>query len=322
MFTQNYEIKTPVLHNEKYPSMRTNFRLGDITYDFNSAALRSQGLNSASFCFFVKWNEDYTSAVMDPHIWIKKQLTIFDVVTVSTDDQLFLDKFFACEPRAEVKKKAALFGNYNLDLSYMIIKKTPVQRIASDDDVIVELNCGETGFQKSIINYGQLKNLLVSYTGRSIRMGKPLNYYETELEKVLSMDTAGYSAPFPGDCDLLLYDDDMKCKAVIEFKKRTSYGANISIANQSISNYMSHDSLKYRRLNILRNYLEYHDSSNIPLLVVYYSVANDSDDDKIKIEAVSHELQSEGSDYFELPAFCDSRTSHSLILQHIMSFIN
>lgn len=280
MFTQNYEISTPVLHNERYSSMRTNFKLGDITYDFNNEALRRYGLNGASFCFFVNWDVNYTSGVIDPHIWIKKELTISSAGTVNTDDQLFLDKFFACEPIEAVRRKAALFGNYNLDLSYMIIKEIPVQRIPSDYAVIVELNCGETGFQKSIINYGQLKNLLVNYTGRPIRMGKPLNYYETELEKVLSMDTAGYSAPFPGDCDLLLYDDNLKCKAVIEFKKRTSYGANISIANQSISNYMSHDSLKYRRLNILRNYLEHHDGSNIPLLVVYYSVANDSDDDR------------------------------------------
>ena len=180
----------------------------------------------------------------------------------------------------------------------------------------------ETGFQTSIINYDRLKRLLVTYSGRAIRMGKPLNYYETELEKILSMDTTGNSAPFPGDCDLLLYDDNMRCKAVIEFKKRTSYGANISIANQTISNYMSHDRLKYKRLNILRDYLEYHDDSDIPLLVVYYSVANDSDDNKIKIEAVSHALQSEAVDCFELPALCNPQTSHSLILQHIMSFIN
>lgn len=321
MFTQNYEIKTPVLHNEKYPSMRTNFRLGDITYSFNTAALRSEGLNGMSFCFFVNWDVNYASGVIDPHIWIKKELDIWDNGVVDISAPSFSSKFLTCEPLNAVRNKTTFFNNYGFELSYTIINKTPVRRLANDENVIIELKPLENGFQTSIINYGQLKNLLVSYSGRPIRMGKPLNYYETELEKILSMDTAGYSAPFPGDCDLLLYDDNMKCKAIIEFKKRTSFGANISIANQTISNYMIHDSLKYRRLNILRSHLERHDGSTIPLLVVYYSVANDSDDNKIKIEAVSHTLQSEATDYFELPAFCDSRTSHSLILQHIMSFI-
>lgn len=204
----------------------------------------------------------------------------------------------------------------------MLIKKIPIRRLSNTENVIIELKCCDNRFRPIIINYEQLKRLLVSYSGRAITMGKPLNYYETELEKILSLDNTGTSAPFPGDCDLLLYDDELKCKAVIEFKKRTSYGASISIADQTILNYMSHDSLKYRRLNILRNYFECHEGSDIPLLVVYYSVANDKDDDKIKIEAVSHKLESEAAEHFKLPEPCDPGTSHSLILKHIMHFIN
>lgn len=322
MFTTNYDIYTPVLHNEQHTSLRTNRLLGDITYDFNTDALKDSGLNGVSFCFFVNWNADYLSGTVDPHIWIKKGLIRHENKQLDANAPLFAEKFFSVEPLDEVRKKSSFFKRYDLELSYTIIEKMPVQDALPDDrNVIIELLFEDPGFRKEIIKYGQLKELLVRYSGRPIAMGKPLNYYETELEKILSCDRSGRSAPFPGDCDLLLYDNNLKCRAIIEFKKRTSSGASIPIAGQTIANYFCRDALKYRRLNLLRNYFEQRDSSNIPLLNVFYSVANDEDDETIKIEAISHELSGDAGDCFELPNNADKKTVHSLILQHILSFV-
>lgn len=322
MYTQNYDIYTPVLHNERFQALKTNYRLGDITYNFDSNALRSNGLNALSFCFFVNWNNNYLSGTIDPHIWIKKGLAIHEKKRIDVQEPLLIEKFLSCEPLDAVINKSSFFGRYDLDLSYTIIWKAPLGTLPDNCNVIIELSYRDSGFQKNIINFGQLKNLLLQYSGRSIVMGKPLIYYETELEKILSLNRSGRTAPFPGDCDLLLYDNDFRCRAIIEFKKRTSRGANISIANQTISNYIEKDILKYRRLNLLRNYFEQKDESIIPLLNIFYSVAGDKDDNKIKIETISHGLQSGITDYFELPDFCDAKISHPIILQHILSVVD
>lgn len=109
MPAQNFDIKTPVLHNEKYSSMRTNYRLGDITYDFDTSALRSYGLNGASFCFFVNWASDYLTGSIDPHIWIKKELDIMDNGSVDIREPSFMNKFLTCEPRDFVISRSAFF---------------------------------------------------------------------------------------------------------------------------------------------------------------------------------------------------------------------
>lgn len=108
--------------------------------------------------------------------------------------------------------------------------------------------------------------------------------------------------------------------SVLHNEQRTSLRTNGLFGD--ITYDFSTDALKYRRLNLLRNYFEQRDSSNIPLLNVFYSVADDTEDKKIKIEAISHELKGETVDCFDLPDSGDIRTVHSLILRHILSFIN
>ena len=123
MLPLNFDIKTPVLHNERYSAMRTNYRLGDITYDFNTAALRRNGLNGMSFCFFVNWAADYSTGTIDPHIWIKKELNTGNNDIVDINSPSFMNSFLTCEPLNAVRNKSDFFNNYGLDLSYIIIKK-------------------------------------------------------------------------------------------------------------------------------------------------------------------------------------------------------
>jgi len=324
-YTTDYEIYNPKLHNVIHPNLITNPYLGDISYNLDVNALAKYGLKGVSFCFFVKWNTNFTNGTMNPHIWIKKSLNIRNNGVINLKDRTFTKNFLSCEPITSVKEKTRFFHKNNLDLSYMIVKKVPVNNIPTDDvKVAIEFKYSFIGnlFYPKAISFGELKETINKYSGRSFKMGKPLNYYETELEKILSIDQSGQTAPFPGDCDLLLYDDDMKCKAIIEYKKRTQSGSNISIRNQSIINFRFRDTIKYKRLNILREYLEKQSNSDIPLLVLYYSTANDSDINKIKLESISHDLEAEKFDYFEFPKIKDIEANHTLIIDRILSFIS
>lgn len=318
-YTKNYTIRTPELHNSTVHNIIPNRYLGNFTYGIDPAVLEGHGVNGASFCFFVNWDRNFATGRIDDHIWIKKELDIHERLPINLNDPVFMEKFLECEPLDEVRRKTELMKRYGLELSYTIIKKVDVDvPLSNNSKVVIDLKYNDSKFEEQIFTYGTLKGLLVQYTGRGFPMGKPLNWYETELEKILSLDRSGMIAPFPGDCDLMLYDNDFRCKAIIEYKKRTSHGAGISIANQTIDNYRRQDSLKYRRLELLREYLEDRDGSSIPLLIVFYSTANDNDIRNIKVEKISHDLQSQSSECFTLTSN-DPRTNQSVILDHIMN---
>ncbi len=320
-YTLNYIIRTPKLHKGDHYAIQQNPLLGNITYEFDGDALRSNGLNNVSFCFFVRWNEGYTAGPIDEHIWIKKELVVNEAKTVSTKDPHFDEALLASEPLETMRKRTELFERLGLSLSYTVMQKIPTSPLPADTaKLFIDIEYSDGELIKKILTYAELKEKLVEYTGRSLVMGKELKYYETELEKILSVDRSRTSAPFPGDCDMLLYGDDFSCKAIAEFKKRTSFGASVAIKDQSIMRYLAHDRLKYTRLNILRSYIEEKVGHSIPLLTVFYSTADDSDINKIKIEAVNRDISSGKSVYFALPSENSIGDNHAELLRQVLGF--
>ena len=126
---------------------------------------------------------------------------------------------------------------------------------------------------------------------------KALNYYETDLEKYLQENCQRTGALFPGDCDLLLYDERMVCKLIVEFKK-TTYMDKTPIEKQSFLNHMDRDRNKYTRLNILRNYFSEAEGHIIPFVTVFYSVKKE--ECKMKLELIAPDLSLERTEVFEI----------------------
>ena len=322
-YSKEYTIYTPRIHNEQIKKLKINSLLGDITYSFDENCLKSQGLYGVTFNFFITWNTDFKTGDMNRNIWIKKEVDVNGNGFESINEKTFIDSLLTNEP--QLLKKKAFFDRYELDLSHMVIKKLPLVQPDPDSKVAVKVTY-DGSYHTETISYDDIKKAILEYTGSPISMGKPLNYYETELEKILSQDRNNNQegkanpAPFPGDCDLLLYDDNYTCKAIIEFKKRTNKGSNIPIADQTISNFLKQDRIKYQRLNLLRMYFEKKGNTSIPLLNVFYSVADDEDKNKIKIEEIAPNLTNGKSNIFTLEDK-DISSNHAHILQEIIKYM-
>lgn len=326
-FTDDYYIYTPMLHNEKYRILKCNPLLGNFTYGLEEDILNQFNLSAISFCFFIKWNNSFSDGEVDKHIWIKKGLHIPNCQNINIGlNSNFTNKFLECESLEKVIKNQNFFSSYGLKQSYAIIKDIDIcdfHNVTSTTKVMIDqrYNLNSCLFERKIITFDKLKQILVRNSGRPIKMGKNLNYYETELEKLLSIHYDDNTAPFPGDCDLLLFDDEYKCQCIIEYKKRTDYGSNLTISEQSFMNYINRDRLKYMRLDIIRKYFERQKKHTIPLVIVYYSTANDDELQCIKIEEISHDFTIGKNMVFKIDSNASPANNQLLILNKIMDFI-
>lgn len=276
-------------------------------------------MNLVSFCFFVKWNKNFSDGVLDNHIWIKKSIHVKDNMIINLSDKIFDEKFYQNEPLNKIRLNHAFFSRYDLNLSYKIIKELDVNKSLLDNqNILVNIECSENMSSNQLIKrpvvYQALKEELLEYTGGPLHMGKKLTYYETDLEKILSSSTV----PFPGDCDILLFDNDFNCKCIVEYKKRTNKD-NVMIKDQSFLNYIDKDRIKYIRLNILRKYFENKSNEKIPLIVLFYATTNDSDKRKIKLESISNDLSVADSILFDIENKTVSE-NQKLLLHHIIDF--
>ncbi|MDR2828011.1 MAG: hypothetical protein LBV51_01155 [Acholeplasmatales bacterium] len=118
---------------------------------------------------------------------------------------------------------------------------------------------------------------------------KPLKYSTTSFEGYLSDICVTSSrrndvSLFPGDVDLILYNDQYLQNCIIEFKKHTQSGEG-NIEDQSFQKYLSYDKKKYEGLCQLAKKLDLKHFYNI-----IYSTKN-NELNKIKIEKVSVGLE-------------------------------
>lgn len=317
-YSQDYEIRTPRLHSETVRSLRVNPRLGDFTYDFSPLALEGQGLHAMSFCFFILWEEHLSGRLNTAQIWHKKEISIHGGGVINLKDRTCFDgKFFDEEPLEEVRRKQAFFSRYGLQDAYWIIRDLedcpdpePGQKVA----IRVGYDAAADCLDKSPVSLEELQALLVESSNGPVCIKKPLNYYETKLEKYLQLTCCDTGALFPGDCDMLLYDDDLVCRYIIEFKKTTARDTT-PIAKQSFLNYIKKDINKYTRLNILRNYFSEQEGTTVPFVTVFYSVREDQED-QIKLEVIDPDLRLARSACFTIGA--DPVSNQRLILEKII----
>ena len=314
-YTTDYTIYTPQLKSDDGKPIRINPTLGNFTYGLDDGVLEQFGLNALSFCFFILWGERLTGE-LNREIWLKKEISIPGVLPINLKDRSCFDqKFFQDEPQDEVERKLTFFRRYGLEASYLVIRDLK-KNFALEPEQKVAIRVGYDGalgqLIKSPVALEELQGLLVKHSNKKMVIGKPLNYYETDLEKYLQLTCKSTGALFPGDCDLLLYDRQLECRLIVEFKK-TTYRDKTPLEQQSFLNHMDRDRNKYTRLNILRNYFSQAEGRTIPFVTVFYSVRQEN---KIKLERISTDLQLEGTQIFETAAA--PRENQLLLLEHML----
>lgn len=315
-YLTDYTIYTPQLKSGDNKPLRLNHALGNFTYDFDPKALHKFGLNAVSFCFFILWEPGLTGD-LNPEIWLKKEISIPGSGYINLKDTSCFDaKFFDQEPLCEVRKKQAFFTRYDLNASYMVIRDLHQNfDLTPDQKVVIRVVYDEAAGKllKTPIGLSEFQDLLVQNSNQKMVIQKPLHYYETDLEKYLQETCKKTGALFPGDCDMLLYDDQFVCRYIIEFKK-TTYRDNTPIQDQSFLNHMDRDRNKYTRLNILRNYFSHKDDSPVPFVTVFYSVKPEY---QIKLERIGPNLDLEQSSVFQIGP--DPAANQELLLEQIIA---
>lgn len=315
IYTTNYTIDVPKLKSSTRLASY-NKKLGNFTYNYEASILDEFHLHPLSFCFFIYWENHKKDGILNPHIWLKRELSIENGGTINIESPLFTQRFFECEKTYSINHLNAFTQMHKLTYSYMLIKDLHNDMsLSPQSNVAIEINIqpDSNSITKRPIPLEYLQRMLISNSNGKFKNQKPLNYYETDLEHYLSCTANDTGALFPGDCDMLLFDDDYKCKYILEFKKCTNRG-NIPIQNQSLMNYMNSDFSKYTRLNILRKHLENIENTRIPLINIFYPTTEEK---YIKLESISHQMKPDISIIMELDS--NSYQNQKMLLSNIIN---
>ncbi len=317
-YTEEYAIYTPTLKSGEGWPVKINPSLGNFTYGFDRAVLEAFGLCAVSFCFFVLWDKGPgLSGRLNSEIWLKKELSIRGPGQINLGDRSCFDrKFFADEPLPAVVSKDAFFRAHGLRPSYIVIRDLKGDFALRGDKkvaVLLTYDASSGALQKKSVTLEALQARLVKNSNKKMKINKPLNYYETDLEKYLQTTCKDTGALFPGDCDMLLYDRQNLCRCILEFKKTTQRDAT-PLEGQSFLRHIDRDRSKYTRLNILRTALAEREGRAIPFATVFYSVK--AGENKIKVERIGPSLQLEGACTFATGP--DPVENQRLILQKTM----
>ncbi|CEN26149.1 hypothetical protein [Paraclostridium sordellii] len=229
MSSSNYTVIKPLLRSNSddyYP--KSNPIFGSIESCFSADTLANFNLKSIQFDFFVIWNENkYSGKFNNNNVWLKRSIQVNDQGNDEgkINAKVFKEKLIECETEDYILNSQKLFNKYNLNGSYMAIKDIPDKSISSckcfnnyEDEPLV-LTCPvSTNFTDADLRFYTLKTLrnkLRESSGGTFKMNKPLGYSDTYLEHYLSKTADITGAVWPGDCDLLLYDEEFKCKCIL-----------------------------------------------------------------------------------------------------------
>ena len=233
--------------------------------------LNSFGYSQLSFDFFIDWK---TWTCQDS-IWIKRILSE-DITINQLADR---GNNFLTQQAINIGDNLNLIHlfskKYGFNPSYLVFRNVnwstesePILRGAIKDNGIEDIK---------LYSLDQVMVAIRHKSGGAVSIGsKGLIYGTSSLECYLSTT----DALWPGDVDMILWDNTLnQAAAIIELKKHT---LDTSISNQQLSNYYPKpDGRKYDRLALLRNRL----GDNIPIIIIYYPTKNIHN--LIKLELIS-----------------------------------
>ena len=230
---------------------------GDPEEWFDSQYFRNYGLYSASFDFFVNWNNE---TICD-EVWIKR-ISDSDDIHHQTYEEL-MELIAECDGRDKSNQLFRLFSYHQMIEKYMLFRDVPEREWENGEEKIVELDISRyrQGVVSSYDVY-EIQEKIMNLRRRPAPIGNAgLIYSTSTLEGYLSRQPYFW----PGDADTVLFNDAYDVEAVIEFKKHTA-SSRIPFQSQRLSNYLARDILKYKSLALLR------DRFNTDLFVLYYPI--------------------------------------------------
>ena len=293
-YSADYDIYIPRLKTRDDDTMeiirpRPDVRFGDWTYEFDSNILAEYGLHKTSFNFFILWNETKDDGPLNQTIWLKRELSVPDSGIINAGTSEFNRKLLSLEPTNAFQAELSFFSKHAIIANFIVVKDMHGRTVLTENEnAALEATNGVNGIDhKTVYTYSRFKRLLIERSNGILKIKKKLKYYETDLENCIALTNRITGALFPGDCDMLIFDDECRCRFILEFKKCTPFGETIPIVDQSFLNYYKNDKNKYIRLNILRKYLENTEQRSIPLLNVFYPTTKEQ---QVKIEAIERNL--------------------------------
>lgn len=195
-------------------------------------------------------------------------------------------------PGEEYLKEYSYFARFNIHYQIVIIFDEVDWRKENNKLLVVDFHASKQGatcvMSTSIWNQKDYQAELVKKYGIN-RTNKPLIYATTEFEGYLSdISTPSCSRDditlFPGDVDLITFDDDLSTLNIFEFKKHTKFGYG-SLEYQSFLKYYRQDYKKYNGIANLTRALNKEYFYNI-----IYST-RDNELNLLKIEKIDVNLQ-------------------------------
>lgn len=262
---------------------------------FSAQMLEKFNLSGLTFDFFVDWSA--TPPVITPIIWIKKVLdskfsykSLIEQLNINMTNELgmlYLNVLESFRVQSDLTVQFIVF-------------KDELNWKENDSTLLVINFCGlvedEFEFTYEEISIDTFKTIIQKHSGGPIKIGSKGLYYGTSnLECFLSHTNSLY----PGDVDLVVFNEDVQPIAIIEYKKHT---LSTPISQQQISNYYPRpDARKYNRLSILRDYLN-KINPNIPIFILYFPTQDHFTEGRLELlKGDTNALETRAASNFDLP---------------------
>ena len=230
---------------------------------FDTEFFRNEDMLVTTFDFFINWFNN----TLQPIIWEKRSVYNFD----NLDPDIIYKSILRCDGTSFFNKIKLYAKNNGFELYYILIPDIPEDAWNDFSNKVVMFNIDQY-FKNNKANcveqhsIGELIEIIHNYRVKytQARMDfEGLKFSSTNLELFLSrrQPQIGYlgDAIYPGDVDVLLYNENYKTQAIIEVKKhsigsRKRYAS--TIGKESIELYIKHDYLKYKSLDILQKHMK------------------------------------------------------------------
>ena len=258
-------LSKPYLADYHHPipkPARENETSGNPETWFRSQGFQNRGIRVASFDFFVNWKEPSVCN----EVWIKRVSDSDDIFKKTAKE--LRDSISACDGKDDCNNLYSFFRHHGITQKYMVFRNIPLSSWGTNSERIVQLDLSLlTDDSISYLSVDDIQNQIKELRQTSVSIGKAgLIYATSSLETYLSRKPYFW----PGDCDILLYDEQNNVLAIVEIKKHTK-SSQIAFRDQNIANYIDRDRLKYQSLGLLQARF------STKLFVLYYSVEPEHD---------------------------------------------
>ena len=239
---------------------------------FGDELLSKENVFGLSFDFFVNWE----TLEISPSFWLKFRLddTIsYEELLDDLENEVL--KVLTLEKQQVI---VTLSNNHKINFELIIFNDSLDWGDNNSDILKVKVNSvgSKILLVPNKITLFALKNQIQQYSGGAVKVGwKGLIYGTSRLECSLSHTDSLY----PGDADLVLFNDQKETIAILEYKK---HNLHTPIENQQLSNYYPRpDKRKYDRLSFLSHFLGR--DHPLPIIVIYYPTKPNTIKGKIEL---------------------------------------